>query len=111
MLQIGSRNMHNFALLTEVGRTRKPVLLKRGMSATVAELLEKYPGNKAVREMAAQVRARAASFEARRRDLDVRLKAEQKQAAKPGLPSPFYLEDDVEYFAPGPEFRLPGIEE
>ena len=39
MLQVGSRNMHNFALLAEVGRTRKPVLLKRGMSATVDELL------------------------------------------------------------------------
>ncbi len=39
MLQIGSRNMHNFALLAEVGRTRKPVLLKRGMSATLDELL------------------------------------------------------------------------
>src|SRR5438094_980730 len=39
MLQVGSRSMHNFALLTEVGRTRKPVLLKRGMSATIDELL------------------------------------------------------------------------
>jgi 3-deoxy-7-phosphoheptulonate synthase len=39
MLQIGARNMQNFALLTEVGRTNKPVLLKRGMSATVADLL------------------------------------------------------------------------
>ena len=39
MLQVGSRNMHNFALLAEVGRTRKPVLLKRGMSATIDELL------------------------------------------------------------------------
>jgi 3-deoxy-7-phosphoheptulonate synthase len=39
MLQIGSRNMHNFALLTEVGRTRKPVLMKRGMSATIDEML------------------------------------------------------------------------
>lgn len=39
MLQIGSRNMHNFALLSEVGRTRRPVLLKRGMSATIDELL------------------------------------------------------------------------
>lgn len=38
-LQIGSRNMHNFALLTEVGRTRSPVLLKRGLSATVEEWL------------------------------------------------------------------------
>jgi 3-deoxy-7-phosphoheptulonate synthase len=39
MIQIGARNMQNFALLTEVGRTRKPVLLKRGMSATVEDLL------------------------------------------------------------------------
>jgi 3-deoxy-7-phosphoheptulonate synthase len=39
MLQVGSRSMHNFALLTEVGRTRKPVLLKRGMSATIDEVL------------------------------------------------------------------------
>jgi 3-deoxy-7-phosphoheptulonate synthase len=39
MIQIGARNMQNFTLLTEVGRTRKPVLLKRGMSATVKDLL------------------------------------------------------------------------
>jgi 3-deoxy-7-phosphoheptulonate synthase len=39
MIQIGARNMQNFSLLTEVGRTRKPVLLKRGMSATVEDLL------------------------------------------------------------------------
>ena len=39
MLQIGARNMQNFALLAEVGRTRTPVLLKRGLSATVGELL------------------------------------------------------------------------
>jgi 3-deoxy-7-phosphoheptulonate synthase len=39
MLQIGARNMQNFVLLTEVGRTNKPVLLKRGMSATVVDLL------------------------------------------------------------------------
>ena len=39
MIQIGARNMQNFALLTEVGRTRKPVLLKRGMSATIEDLL------------------------------------------------------------------------
>ncbi|MGH7653611.1 MAG: 3-deoxy-7-phosphoheptulonate synthase [Gemmatimonadaceae bacterium] len=39
MLQIGARNMQNFALLAEVGRSERPVLLKRGMSATVAELL------------------------------------------------------------------------
>lgn len=39
VLQIGARNMQNFALLTEVGRTRRPVLLKRGMSATVKDLL------------------------------------------------------------------------
>jgi 3-deoxy-7-phosphoheptulonate synthase len=39
MLQIGARNMQNFSLLTEVGRLRRPVLLKRGMSATVEDLL------------------------------------------------------------------------
>jgi 3-deoxy-7-phosphoheptulonate synthase len=39
MFQIGSRSMTNFALLREVGRTRKPVLLKRGFSATARELL------------------------------------------------------------------------
>ena len=39
MFQIGARNMQNFVLLTEVGQTRKPVLLKRGMSATVKDLL------------------------------------------------------------------------
>lgn len=38
-LQIGARNMHNFTLLRAVGRTRKPVLLKRGMAAKVDELL------------------------------------------------------------------------
>lgn len=35
--QIGSRNMQNFSLLKEVGKTKKPVLLKRGMSATLEE--------------------------------------------------------------------------
>jgi 3-deoxy-7-phosphoheptulonate synthase len=39
VLQIGARNMQNFALLSEVGRTARPVLLKRGPSATIAELL------------------------------------------------------------------------
>lgn len=39
MIQIGARNMQNFVLLTEVGKTRRPVLLKRGMSATVNDLL------------------------------------------------------------------------
>jgi len=37
MLQIGSRNMYNYSLLKEVGRLDKPVLLKRGMSATIKE--------------------------------------------------------------------------
>lgn len=40
ILQIGSRNMMNFSLLKAVGRTRKPVLLKRGMMATVDEWLQ-----------------------------------------------------------------------
>jgi 3-deoxy-7-phosphoheptulonate synthase len=39
MIQVGARNMQNFSLLTEVGRCQKPVLLKRGMSATVEDLL------------------------------------------------------------------------
>ena len=39
MIQIGAQNMQNFTLLSEVGQTRKPVLLKRGMSATVKDLL------------------------------------------------------------------------
>ena len=38
-IQIGARNMQNFALLKSAGRAQKPVLLKRGMSATVEELL------------------------------------------------------------------------
>jgi 3-deoxy-7-phosphoheptulonate synthase len=38
-LQIGARNMQNFALLHAVGEARKPVLLKRGMSATIKDLL------------------------------------------------------------------------
>src|SRR3979411_2435022 len=39
MFQIGARNMQNFDLLKEVGQTKRPVLLKRGMSATVKDLL------------------------------------------------------------------------
>jgi 3-deoxy-7-phosphoheptulonate synthase len=39
MLQIGSRNMQNYPLLVEVGRARKPVLLKRGMAAGLCEWL------------------------------------------------------------------------
>ena len=38
-LQVGARNMQNFALLTEVGGCGKPVLLKRGMAATIEDLL------------------------------------------------------------------------
>ncbi len=39
ILQVGARNMQNFNLLREVGKLRKPVLLKRGISATIEELL------------------------------------------------------------------------
>jgi 3-deoxy-7-phosphoheptulonate synthase len=39
ILQIGARNMQNFNLLREIGKTRKPVLLKRGIAATIEELL------------------------------------------------------------------------
>lgn len=38
-LQIGARNMQNFALLREVGRTQLPVMLKRGMAASIKDLL------------------------------------------------------------------------
>jgi len=39
MIQIGARNMQNFNLLKEVGQSKKPVLLKRGMSSTIKDLL------------------------------------------------------------------------
>jgi 3-deoxy-7-phosphoheptulonate synthase len=39
ILQIGARNIQNFALLKKVGHSRKPVLLKRGMMTTIEELL------------------------------------------------------------------------
>lgn len=39
ILQIGARNMQNFPLLKEVGKTKKPVMLKRGLSATIEEWL------------------------------------------------------------------------
>ncbi len=39
VLQVGARNMQNFTLLDEVGKARKPVMLKRGMSATIQEWL------------------------------------------------------------------------
>jgi 3-deoxy-7-phosphoheptulonate synthase len=39
ILQVGARNMQNFNLLKELGRQRKPVMLKRGMSATIQEWL------------------------------------------------------------------------
>lgn len=40
LVQIGSRNMHNYALLKAIGRTGRPALLKRGMAATVDEWLQ-----------------------------------------------------------------------
>jgi 3-deoxy-7-phosphoheptulonate synthase len=39
ILQVGARNMQNFNLLKEIGQTKKPVILKRGLSATIKELL------------------------------------------------------------------------
>jgi len=39
ILQIGARNMQNFSLLKEIGKTKKPVMLKRGISATIKEWL------------------------------------------------------------------------
>ncbi|HRO67264.1 MAG TPA: 3-deoxy-7-phosphoheptulonate synthase, partial [Pseudobdellovibrionaceae bacterium] len=40
MFQVGSRNMHNYALLKELGRTKKPVLLKRGFAALIDEWIK-----------------------------------------------------------------------
>ncbi len=39
VLQVGARNMHNFSLLKELGKTKKPILLKRGLAATIEEFL------------------------------------------------------------------------
>jgi len=39
VIQVGARNMHNFELLKELGKTRTPILLKRGFSATIEELI------------------------------------------------------------------------
>ena len=39
MIQVGARNMQNYPLLAEIGRTGKPVLIKRGLSSTLEELL------------------------------------------------------------------------
>ncbi len=39
IIQVGARNMQNFELLKELGRTRKPILLKRGLANTLKELL------------------------------------------------------------------------
>ena len=39
ILQVGARNMHNFSLLKELGKTKKPILLKRGLAATIEEFL------------------------------------------------------------------------
>jgi 3-deoxy-D-arabino-heptulosonate 7-phosphate (DAHP) synthase len=39
ILQVGARNVQNFPLLKELGQSRKPVLLKRGMMTTIEELL------------------------------------------------------------------------
>ena len=40
VLQVGARNMQNFALLKDLGKTKKPVMLKRGLSATIEEWLQ-----------------------------------------------------------------------
>ena len=39
VIQVGARNMQNFELLKELGKTRKPILLKRGLANTIKELL------------------------------------------------------------------------
>ncbi len=40
IIQVGARNMQNFTLLAEIGKTQKPVLLKRGMSSTINDMLD-----------------------------------------------------------------------
>ena len=40
IFQIGSRNMYNYSLLKEMGKSRRPILLKRGMSATIEEWIK-----------------------------------------------------------------------
>ncbi len=40
IIQVGARNMQNFTLLAEIGKTQKPVLLKRGMSCTISDMLD-----------------------------------------------------------------------
>ena len=39
LIQVGARNMQNFDLLKELGKTNKPILLKRGLAATIEEWL------------------------------------------------------------------------
>ena len=39
VIQVGARNMQNFELLKELGKTKKPILLKRGLSSTISEFL------------------------------------------------------------------------
>ena len=39
LIQVGARNMQNFTLLKELGKLKKPILLKRGLSATIEEWL------------------------------------------------------------------------
>jgi hypothetical protein len=84
MFQIGARNMQNFDLLKEVGRTRKPVLLKRGMSATVRDLLMSAEyilaqGNRAGHP----VRARGAVVRGLDPQHDGHLLRAQRQGAEP----------------------------
>ena len=45
VLQVGARNMTNFALLKDLGKLDKPVMLKRGMAATIKDLLMAAPEN------------------------------------------------------------------
>ena len=58
IIQLGARNMQNFMLLKELGRSNKPILLKRGLSATMEEFLmaAEYEGcNEAVKRIVPRV--------------------------------------------------------
>src|SRR6266446_2987453 len=73
ILQLGTRNMQNYALLQEAGKSGKPVLLKRGMSSTIEEwlLAAEYILSQGNRDVIAQRRGITTSETAALLDLDL----------------------------------------
>ena len=68
-IQIGARNMQNYSLLKTVGRMKKPVLLKRGMAATINDLLLSAEYIPAEGTRTYPVRARIRSFDPAARNM------------------------------------------